>query len=119
MTKIDHKIHKLVRIQDLPNVEYQHWGEGETIEKFIEYFTHLKTAADAAGAVITRIRINAHSCDGYYKDIEAWIPKTSEEIEEERIAQERIDSSIRERELKELKRLKEKYDGITYALSSL
>jgi len=116
MTEIDHKIHKLVRIQDLPNVEYQHWGEGETIEKFIEYFTHLKTAADAAGAVSTSIDISV--CDGY-KDIEAWIPKAPEEIERERIAQERKDSYIRERELKELKRLKEKYDGITYALSSL
>jgi hypothetical protein len=117
MTEIDHKIHKLVNLEYLPDVESRYWGEGETIEKFIEYFTYLQKVAEDAGAVITRI--NVHSCDGYYKDIEAWIPKTSEEIEEERIAQERIDSSIRERELKELKRLKEKYDGITYALSSL
>jgi hypothetical protein len=116
MTKIDYKIHKLVNIEHLPNVEYKYWGNGESIEEFIEYFTHLKKAADAAGAIRTLIDIVVG--DGY-KDIEAWIPKTSEEIEEERIAQERIDSSIRERELKELKRLKEKYDGITYALSSL
>jgi hypothetical protein len=116
MTKIDYKTHKLVNLEYLPNVEERYWGEGETIEKFIEYFTDLKKAADAAGAVMTRINISVG--DGY-KDLEAWIPKTSEELEWERITQERVDSALRERELKELKRLKEKYDGITYGLSSL
>jgi hypothetical protein len=114
MTKIDYKTHKLVDLEYLPNVESRYWGYGETIETFIEYFTYLKKAADAAGAVSTRINIS----DGC-KDIEAWIPKTPEELEDERIAQEKVDSSVRERELKELKRLKEKYDGITYGLSSL
>jgi hypothetical protein len=116
MTKIDYKIHKLVNLEDLPNVEYKYWGNGESIEAFIEYFTDLKKAADAAGAVKTQIEISVG--DGY-KDLEAWIPKTPEELEWERITQERVDSTLRERELKELKRLKEKYDGITYGLSSL
>jgi hypothetical protein len=106
MTKIDHKIHKLVNLEDLPNVKYQYWGEGETIEKFIEYFTHLKKAADAAGAVSTRIEI----CDSF-KDIQAWIPKTSEELERDRISAEAANSATKERELKELARLKEKYDN--------
>ena len=105
MTKIDYKTHKLVNLEHLPNVESRYWGEGETIEKIIEYFTHLKKAADAAGAVSTRIEI-ADGC----KDIEAWIPKTSEEIEKDRIFTEAANSATKERELKELKRLKEKYE---------
>jgi hypothetical protein len=105
MTEIDYKTHKLVALEDLPNVEYKYWGSGESIEKFIEYFTHLKEAADAAGAVGTRIDI-----DGY-KDIEAWIPKTSEELEKDRISAEAANSATKERELKELARLKEKYES--------
>ena len=108
MTKIDYNTHKLVRIEDLPNVEYKYWGDGETIEKFIEYFTHLKKAADAAGAVRTLIDISVG--DGY-KDLEAWIPKTSEELERDRISAEAANSATKERELKELARLKEKYDN--------
>jgi hypothetical protein len=106
MTKIDYKTHKLVNLEDLPNVESRYWGEGETIEKFIEYFTHLKKAADAAGAVSTRIEIS-----DAYKDVEAWIPKTPEEIEKDRISAEAANSVTKERELKELARLKEKYDN--------
>jgi hypothetical protein len=117
MTKIDHKIHKPVKLEYLPNVESRYWGEGETIEKFIEYFTYLQKVAEDAGAVITSV--NVHTCDGYSKCIEAWIPKTSEELERDRISAEAANSLTEERELKELKRLKEKYDGITYALSSL
>jgi hypothetical protein len=117
MTKIDHKIHKLVSLEDLSDVKYKYWGNGESIEEFIEYFTHLKKVAEDAGAVNTRINISVG--DNGYKDVEAWIPKTPEELEWERITQERVDSTLRERELKELKRLKEKYDGITYGLSSL
>jgi hypothetical protein len=105
MTKIDYKIHKLVNLEDLPNVESRYWGEGETIEKFIEYFTYLKKAADAAGAVSTRIEIG----DGF-KDVEAWILKTSEELERDRISAETANSATKERELKELARLKEKYE---------
>ena len=108
MTKIDHKTHKLVSLEYLPNVEYKYWGEGETIETFIEYFTHLKKAADAAGAVMTRINISVG--DGY-KDLEAWIPKTSEELERDRISAEAANSATKERELKELARLKEKYEN--------
>jgi hypothetical protein len=108
MTKIDYKTHKLVNLEDLPNVESRYWGEGETIEKFIEYFTHLKKAADAAGAVSTRIEIS----DGY-KDLEAWIPKTSKELERDRISAEAANSVTKERELKELARLKEKYETPT------
>ena len=108
MTKIDYKTHKLVSIEDLPNVEYKYWGNGESIETFIEYFTHLKKAADAAGAVKTQIEISVGG-DGY-KDIEAWIPKTSEELERGRISAEAANSATKERELKELARLKEKYD---------
>jgi len=108
MTKIDYNTHKLVRIEDLPNVEYKYWGNGESIEEFIEYFTHLKKAADAAGAVSTRIDI--YIIDGY-RDIEAWIPMTPEELEQGRIAAEKVKSSLEERELKEMKRLKEKYES--------
>jgi hypothetical protein len=108
MTKIDYNTHKLVRIEDLPDVKYKYWGDGETIEKFIEYFTHLKKAADAAGAVRTLIDISVG--DGY-KDLEAWIPKTSEELERDRISAEAANSATKERELKELARLKEKYDN--------
>jgi hypothetical protein len=108
MTKIDYKTHKLVNLEDLPNVEYKYWGEGETIEKFIEYFTHLKKAAEDAGAVSTRV--NVHACDGYSKGIEAWIPKTSEELERDRVSAEAANSLTEERELKELARLKEKYE---------
>jgi hypothetical protein len=107
MTKIDHKTHKLVRIEDLPNVEYKYWGNGESIETFIEYFTHLKKAADAAGAIRTLIDISVG--DGY-RDLEAWIPKTSEELERDRISAETANSVTEERELKELARLKEKYE---------
>jgi hypothetical protein len=108
MTQIDYKTHKLVNLEDLPNIEYRLWGCGETIENLIEYLTHLKKAADAAGAVKTHINICVG--DNGYKDVEAWIPKTPEELEWERITQERVDSALRERELKELKRLKEKYE---------
>ncbi len=101
MIKIDHKTHKLVKLEDLPNVESRCWGEGESIEKFIEYFTYLKNAAEDAGAVKTIIEIG----DGY-RDIDAWIPKTPEEIE---------NSVTEKRELKELARLKEKYEGQTRA----
>ena len=107
MTKIDYKTHKLVNLEYLPNTDFRHWGEGESIETFIEYFTHLKKVADAAGAVNTRI--NIYIGDGC-KDIEAWIPKTSEEIEKDRISAEAANSAIKERELKELARLKEKYE---------
>jgi len=116
MTKIDYKTHKLVNLEDLPNVEYKYWGNGESIEEFIEYFTHLKKVADAAGAVKTQIEISVG--DGY-KDLEAWIPKTSEELEWEKITQERVDSALREQELKELARLKEKYEDITSHLPLL
>jgi hypothetical protein len=108
MTKIDYKTHKLVNLEYLPNVESRYWGEGETIETFIEYFTHLKKAADAAGAVSTRI--NIYVGDGH-RDLDAWIPKTSEEIEKDRISAEAANSVTKERELKELARLKEKYEG--------
>jgi hypothetical protein len=57
MTQIDYKTHKLVNLEDLPNIEYRLWGCGETIEEFIEYFTHLKKVAEDAGAVNTRINI--------------------------------------------------------------
>jgi len=107
MTKIDYKTHKLVNLEDLPNVEYKYWGNGESIETFIEYFTDLKKAADAAGAVKTQIEISVG--DGY-KDLEAWIPKTSEELERDRIFAEAANSATKERELKELARLKEKYE---------
>jgi hypothetical protein len=106
MIKIDYKTHKLVNLEHLPNVESRYWGEGETIEKFIEYFTYLKKAADDAGSVKTVIEI----ADGF-KDIEAWIPKTSEELERDRISTEAANSAAKERELKELARLKEKYEG--------
>jgi hypothetical protein len=108
MTKIDYKTHKIVNLEDLPNVESRYWGEGETIEKFIEYFTHLKKAAEDAGAVNTRINISVG--DGY-RDLDAWIPKTSEELEKDRISAEAANSATKERELKELARLKEKYDN--------
>ena len=105
MTEIDYKTHKVVNLEDLPNVEYKYWGNGETIETFIEYFTHLKKAADAAGAIRTLIDITVG--DGF-KDIAAWIPKTSEELERDRISAE---AATKERELKELARLKQKYEG--------
>jgi hypothetical protein len=107
MTKIDYNTHKLVRIEDLPDAKYRDWGNGETIEKFIEYFTHLKKVAEDAGAVTSRIEI--YVGDGY-RDIEAWIPKTPEELERDRIDAEKANSYLEERELKELKRLKEKYE---------
>jgi hypothetical protein len=108
MTQIDYKTHKLVNLEDLPNIEYRLWGCGETIENLIEYLTHLKKAADAAGAVMTRINISVGG-DGY-KDLEAWIPKTSEELERDRVSAEAANSATKERELKELARLKEKYE---------
>ena len=108
MTKIDYKTHKLVNLEDLPDVKYKYWGNGESIETFIEYFTHLKKAAEDAGAIRTLIDIVVG--DGY-KDLIAWIPKTSEELERDRISAEAANSVTKERELKELARLKEKYDN--------
>jgi len=115
MTKIDYKTHKRVSLENLPEFqrEYNRWGHGETLDELIEYFTKLNEAAKKAGVVKTMVDISIG--DGY-SDIEGWLPKTPEELERDRLANERMDNTLRERELKELARLKEKYDGlpITY-----
>jgi len=115
MDSINYSTHKRVRLEDLPDFqrESDYWGRGETLDELIEYFTKLNEAAKKAGVVKTMVDISIG--DGY-SDIEGWIPKTPEELERDRLANERMDNTLRERELKELAKLKEKYDGlpITY-----
>jgi hypothetical protein len=112
MDSIDYRTHKRVRLEYLPDFqqEYGCWGRGETLDELIEYFTKLNEAAKKAGVVKTMVDV--YTGDGDI-DISGWIPKTPEELELDRIANERIDNTLRERELKELARLKEKYDGQT------
>jgi len=116
MSEINHKTHKLVRLEHLPAFQSiyssQYWGNGETLDEFIEYFTKLNETAKKAGIVKTRVDISIG--DGY-SDIEGWLQKTPEELEMDRIAAEKVNSSLEEREPKELKRLKEKYEGQTKA----
>lgn len=107
MSEINYKTHKRVRLEDLPDVEYFDWGNGETLDEFIEYFVKLNDAAKKAGVVKTLVDI---STGNGYRDIDGWIPKTPEELERDRLAEEKYNTSLRERELKELKRLKEKYE---------
>lgn len=107
MSEITYKTHKRVRLEDLPDVKYFTWGNGETLDEFIEYFVKLNEAAKKAGVVKTLVDI----CIGDgYRYIDGWIPKTPEELEQDLLVEEKINTSLRERELKELKRLKEKYE---------
>ena len=115
MDSINYSTHKLVRLEDLPEFqrEYNCWGRGETLDELIKYFTKLNEAAKKAGVVKTIVDV--YIGDGY-SDIEGWLPKTPEELEQDRLVNERFDNTLQEHELKELARLKEKYDGlpITY-----